>query len=87
MGEPMHDHDHQQCRSLFEKLSEYIDNELDEALCEKIEHHLKGCPPCQACLATLKQTVAMCKQMKSARVPKDFSERLHRMMAQYGQSS
>ena len=51
--------DHHKCRELFEKLSEYIDNELDSANCDAIEAHLQNCPPCQSCLATLKQTVAL----------------------------
>ncbi len=81
----MHDKDHKQCRALFEKLSEYIDNELDQALCEQIEGHLHDCPPCQACLNTLRQTVALCRQMTSRRVPEDFSKRLRRMLLQQAQ--
>ena len=79
-------HDHQQCRTLFEKLSEYIDNELDQALCETIEKHLRSCPPCQACLSTLKQTVAVCREMKTAHVPEDFSRRLRKMLQQHADS-
>jgi anti-sigma factor RsiW len=82
----MDDHDHQQCISLFEKLSEYIDNELDDALCETIERHMQECKPCQACLKTLKQTVAVCREMKPAQVPEDFSKRLRRMIRQHVKS-
>ena len=35
------DHDHQHCLEMFEKLSEYIDGELDHATCEEIERHAK----------------------------------------------
>ncbi len=69
-------HDHQQCRELFSKLSEYLDNELDAANCDAIEAHLQDCPPCQACLATLKQTVALCRQLKTSSMPKAASRRL-----------
>lgn len=75
-------HDHQQCRELFEKLSEYIDNELDQADCDTIEKHLRQCPPCQACLATLQQTVAMCRELKSSAIPEDVSNRLRAMIEQ-----
>lgn len=78
-------HDHQQCRSFFEKLSEYIDNELDHATCEVIEKHLRQCRPCQVCLATLKQTVALCHKMKStdssdAPPSEEFSKRLRALI-------
>ena len=79
-------HDHQQCRSLFEKLSEYLDNELDQPVCEMIEQHLQQCPPCQACLTTLKQTVAVCREMKTAHVPEDFSRRLRKMLFRHAES-
>lgn len=78
-------HDHHNCRELFEKLSEYLDNELDTASCDTIEAHLENCPPCQACLATLKQTVALCRELKSSAMPEAASNRLRaviqRMMA------
>jgi RNA polymerase sigma-70 factor (ECF subfamily) len=79
--------DHQQCYELFDKLSKYMDNELDQADCKTIEAHLQQCPPCQACLATLKQTVALCREMKSSDMPEEASRRLRatieQMMATY----
>jgi anti-sigma factor RsiW len=79
-------HDHEQCRAFFEKLSEYIDHELDQDTCRLIEKHLRHCQPCQACLATLQQTVALCREMKSAdsgaAVPEEFSRRLRAMIQQ-----
>lgn len=74
MGEAMHDH--HKCRALFEKLSEYLDNELDGANCDAIEAHLQNCPPCQACLATLRQTVALCRELKASSMPESASDRL-----------
>jgi RNA polymerase sigma-70 factor (ECF subfamily) len=73
-------HDHKQCRELFKRLSEYIDDELDRTHCEEIEKHLEQCPPCQACLATLKQTVALCREMKTHATPKELSDRLRLMI-------
>ena len=75
-------HDHKKCRELFAKLSEYLDNELDAASCDTIEAHLENCPPCQACLATLKQTVAMCRELKSSAMPEAASNRLRAVIRQ-----
>ena len=71
-----HTHDPEKCRWMFEKLSEYIDNELDEVTCRDIEHHAEACIPCQVCLGTLKRTIAVCKEMDSTPVPEDVSTRL-----------
>lgn len=75
-------HDHQQCRELFARLSEYIDRELDDVTCRSIEAHMAQCPPCQACLSTLKRTVTLCKQMDREKVPQAFKQRLQEMMNQ-----
>ena len=72
-----HDTHHpERCREMFEKLSEYIDRELDEVTCKDIEEHAQNCIPCQVCLGTLKQTIDLCKEMKPEPVPEDFSARL-----------
>lgn len=71
-----HQHDKAKCLEMFARLSEYIDNELDEITCRDIERHLSHCPPCQVCLSTLKQTVALCKNMEKQSIPRDFSVKL-----------
>ncbi|MDX2502538.1 MAG: zf-HC2 domain-containing protein [Deltaproteobacteria bacterium] len=70
------DHDHQQCLEMFEKLSEYIDGELDHATCEEIEKHANNCVACFACMETLKKTVALCKNVEDQPIPQDFSDKL-----------
>ena len=64
------------CVELFEKLSDYIDGELDQMTCKEIEKHIDECIPCKICLATLKKTIHFCKKMEPEPVPKDFSKRL-----------
>jgi RNA polymerase sigma-70 factor (ECF subfamily) len=65
---------------MFAKLSEYIDNELDEVTCKNIEKHMAGCPPCQSCLTTLKRTVSLCKHIEAKPVPKEFSLKLKKII-------
>jgi hypothetical protein len=69
-------HDHKHCLELFEKLSEYLDNELDEVSCKNIEKHVQECVPCFVCLQTLKRTVDLCKQVGERPVPEAFSRKL-----------
>lgn len=54
------------CRSLFAKLSDYLDGTLDDAFCKEMQRHLGDCPPCVAFIASLKETVDLCRQFKPA---------------------
>ena len=80
MTTPTHDdqgHDHRRCMELFARLSEYLDQELDEVTCQDIERHLRRCEPCQACFATLRRTVVLCREMSPrATASEDFTTRL-----------
>jgi len=56
-----HRHDHHNCMALFEKMSEYIDRELDDADRAQMEAHIRACCQCQACFETLQRTVDLCR--------------------------
>ena len=70
-------HNHQHCLELFEKLSEYIDDELDESECREIEKHLKACSLCRICLETLKRSVDICRHTETRAMPTPLSKRIH----------
>jgi anti-sigma factor RsiW len=69
-------HPQRNCLALFERLSEYIDSELDTPTCKTIEAHIKACRPCRVCLQTLKQTVNLCRHLERRQVPETFSLKL-----------
>jgi anti-sigma factor RsiW len=69
-------HNHKFCRQLFEKLSEYIDEELDEMTCKEFEMHLRECIKCSVCHETLKRTVDLCRNMHSHPVPSTLSDKI-----------
>ena len=75
------DHDHKHCLEMFEKLSEYIDGELDHATCDEIQKHAEDCVACFSCLETLRRTVALCKNVKEQPIPPNFSEKLKALIA------
>jgi anti-sigma factor RsiW len=74
------DHDHKHCLEMFEKLSEYIDGELDHATCEKIKKHAEDCVACFSCLETLKRTVALCKNVVEKPIPLGLSRKLQEII-------
>jgi RNA polymerase sigma-70 factor (ECF subfamily) len=51
------------CKALFAELSNYLDETLDDSMCDRLEKHLEGCAPCQTFLKTLESTIAACREM------------------------
>ncbi len=50
------------CNAMFAELSNYLDEQLDDSLCEELEKHLDGCGPCKAFLSSLEATIAQCRR-------------------------
>ena len=49
------------CKEMFAELSNYLDDELDDSLCEEIEKHMDGCEPCKAFLSSLEKSIQLCR--------------------------
>ena len=49
------------CKAMFAELSNYLDEQLDDSLCEELEQHLNGCEPCKAFLVTLAAAIEQCR--------------------------
>ena len=75
------DQNHKHCLEMFEKLSEYIDGELDQVTCAEIKKHADNCVACFSCLETLKRTVALCKNVGDKPIPQEFSRKLKEIIA------
>jgi RNA polymerase sigma-70 factor (ECF subfamily) len=53
------------CKVLFAQLSDYLDEQLDDSLCEKLEEHLAGCEPCKAFVESLEATITQLSKLPS----------------------
>jgi RNA polymerase sigma-70 factor, ECF subfamily len=49
------------CKAMFAELSDYLDEQLDDSLCEELERHLNSCAPCKVFLASLEATIEGCR--------------------------
>jgi RNA polymerase sigma-70 factor, ECF subfamily len=49
------------CKQMFAEISNYLDDELDDSLCEELEKHMQGCEPCKAFLSSLERTIQQCR--------------------------
>lgn len=56
-----HTHSEGQCVDLLRQLSDYIDDELPSDICREIRRHLGACPNCEIFIASLRQTVTLCR--------------------------
>jgi RNA polymerase sigma-70 factor (ECF subfamily) len=59
---PQQEHPRQRrCKEMFAELSNYLDDELDDSLCEQLEKHMEGCDPCKAFLSSLESSIEQCR--------------------------
>ena len=69
------------CKEILDRLSEYVDEELDTSICDEIEKHMSGCSPCVAFLNTLKKTVTLYNTAgKEVDIPDDVQSNLHEFL-------
>ena len=74
-------HRHEECRQLLDSLSDYIDGDLQQELCDEIELHMKDCDNCRIVVDTLNKTVSLYQSSSEPTiVPEDVRQRLfHRL--------
>lgn len=50
------------CLDILRQLSAYIDDELPEDVCAELRRHFGACPNCEVFVASLRDTVKLCRQ-------------------------
>lgn len=68
------------CKQVIRELSNYIDNDLDQALHVQIAEHLFSCPHCTAIHDGLRNTVRLMANVRAFELPAGFSQRLRRRL-------
>ena len=72
------------CKEMFAELSNYLDDELDDSLCEELEKHMDGCEPCKAFLSNLEKSIQQCRMATNESPDPRVAARLRReLMAEY----
>ena len=67
---------HEDCMRYAERISEFLDGELDEETFSEIRAHLESCPECRHCVESLRKTTALLKRTPKEAVPADVRKRL-----------
>ena len=72
------------CKALFAQLSDYLDEQLDDSLCQKLEEHFEGCAPCEAFLASLESTIEQLRRVPPDRLKPAAAATIRReLLAKY----
>lgn len=71
-----HVHGGPECVALFAKLSEYMDGELDPAVCAGVEDHMADCAPCRDFLESLRRAVSYVATTKAPDLPDDLKREI-----------
>jgi len=72
------------CKQMFAELSDYLDDELDDSLCEELEKHMDGCEPCKAFLSSLEKSIQLCRTAPTEPPDSHRAARLRReLLAEY----
>ena len=81
MNETKKRHEHKDCRKLLGSLSDYVDGELSEELCQVLEHHMEDCEDCRIVVDTLRKTVYLYhKTAETENIPSDIRQRLFKSL-------
>lgn len=62
------------CKDVFALLSQYLDRELPEDICEKMAQHINDCAPCVEFVSSLKQSIALCRNFQESEEPAPLPE-------------
>jgi len=81
MNETKKRHEHKNCRELLGSLSEYVDGELSNELCNILEHHMEDCEDCRIVVDTLRKTVNIYQMTaETEELPGDMRQRLFKSL-------
>ena len=73
-------HNHEHCREFLDQVSDYIDGDLEEALCAELESHLAECANCRVMVDTVRKTITLYQGQTPAQLPSDVEARLYRVL-------
>ena len=52
------------CEELLRAINQYIDGEIDPAICDHLKQHMDDCKPCKVVVDTLGMTVRLYQESK-----------------------
>jgi anti-sigma factor RsiW len=64
------------CDELLTALNEYIDGDVDSAICQEFKRHLEQCDPCQIVVDNIRKTITLYRDGEPFPLPEELHDRL-----------
>jgi anti-sigma factor RsiW len=87
VGAGPHRHGKGQCLNILRQLSAFIDDDLAEDICREIRQHVGACPNCEEFVASLRQTVTLCRHYPAPALSSDERARMRVMILKAARES
>jgi len=68
------------CKSLLEGISDYIDGIAQDEFCRELERHLSTCENCRIVVDTMKKTIYLYQSTTKSDMPVSVRERLFKSL-------
>jgi anti-sigma factor RsiW len=68
------------CEEMLAALNDYVDGEMDPAICEAFRRHLSGCNPCQIVVDNIRRTITLYKAGRQVDLPAELHAQLCRAL-------
>jgi anti-sigma factor RsiW len=73
------------CHELVELLIDFVSDELPPEHRQRLEQHLRCCPPCEAYLASYQTTIRLTRQLPCEPIPPQLEQRLRAALQEFRQ--
>jgi predicted anti-sigma-YlaC factor YlaD len=68
------------CEELLAALNDYVDGDVDPAICDAFQEHLQDCNPCQIVVDNIRQTIALYKAGERVEMPEELCAELRKAL-------
>ena len=68
------------CDELLKALNEYVDGDVDSAVCQEFQKHLVDCDPCQIVVDNIRKTITLYRDGEPYPIPDECHQRLNDML-------
>jgi len=68
------------CEQLLKAINDYVDGQIDPAVCKDLEQHLAGCNPCQVVVDNIRKTITLYRGGQPYPMPPELCQRLRQVL-------
>ena len=70
----------EECKEIQAMLSDYLDRDLPPDTCAGIDAHMRSCRRCEGAAASLRATIALCRDLRESDAPGPLADTKHSVL-------